>query len=290
MQAGTQLDAAPFSGDCLSPVVRQVIGREAAILPVIEAANDWRDWPLNDYADGYGFTPGSEVPSVRGRRTVEAHIAVRCRKCEACLRYRRRLWTARAISEVRQSRRTWFLTLTYAPAARFVATERAQTRYLTGRVDWLHMTAQERFRTIERETGKDVTLFFKRLRKNTGARFRYLLVSEAHEDGFPHYHALLHETANVAVTKRAIQGAWRAGFSHAKLIEYQDAKATGYVCKYLSKSAATRVRASQKYGSLSGATLDGVLNAVRYLTTPTPEDVGRHACQERGKVSEYPET
>ena len=52
----------------------------------------------------------------------------------------------------------------------------------------------EQFRLIHNEIGKEFTLYFKKLRKAAkNTRLRYLLVAEAHKDGFPHYHAFLHE-------------------------------------------------------------------------------------------------
>lgn len=95
---------------------------------------------------------------------------------------------------------------------------------------------------------REFTLFFKRLRKVTGAKIRYLLVAEQHKDGWPHYHALLHEKG-VAVTKRQLEHEWRLGFTQFKLVPLDDPHVAGYVTKYIAKQALARIRASLRYGT-----------------------------------------
>lgn len=278
-------DAMPLHRDCTSPVYREVRGVESDLLMRLEALDD----PFVDSAPGYGFLPG-RAPWFRERRKATAYIKVRCRKCENCLNHRRRQWTAKAILETKVSRRTWFVTLTYDPNHRFIAKAKAEKLCRTRRAEGFDMlTPNERFRAIERQTSADVTRWLKRLRKNTSAKVRYLLVSEAHKDGFPHYHLLVHETDNVSVSKRDIQGSWQAGFSGAKLVDTHDAKATGYVCKYLSKSASTRVRASQRYGdaNLLASAIYEVGGAVadirRRLFAGQAANRVREVCQEKGE-------
>jgi len=91
---------------------------------------------------------------------------------------------------------------------------------------------------------KELTKYFKRLRKK-GAQFRFVLVAEAHKDGYPHFHALLHEKGPM-ITKSTLQGEWPYGFTSAKLVK--DDRAALYVAKYLAKDARTRIRASLQYG------------------------------------------
>lgn len=240
-------DAMPLQGDCTDPLYREIRGAESNTLAALRV---WKTTDV-DWAPGHGFI-GDLHPSPP--RTETAYIKVRCRKCAACLMHRRKVWTAKAILETRASHRTWFVTLTFDPMRRFIAKASAETITANRRCEAFGMlTPNERYKAIERVTSLEVTKWLKRLRKNTGARLRYIVIAEAHSDGFPHYHALIHETANGAVTKRAIQSTWNAGFSNAKLVDTTDAKATGYVCKYLSKSASTRVRASQKYGGAATA-------------------------------------
>ena len=77
---------------------------------------------------------------------------------------------------------------------------------------------------------------------------RYVLVAERHKDGWPHYHALVHERGPM-VTKRELQGQWKLGFTAFKLVDMSDKAVPYYVTKYLSKQALARIRASLKYGS-----------------------------------------
>lgn len=172
-------------------------------------------------------------------------LQVPCRKCPVCLEHRRRLWTARGIDEVRASSRTWFGTLTIAPETRFRCGLIARSEAATRGKDYGLLSASEQFKAIERVTSREVTLWLKRVRKNSKAKFRYLLVSEAHKDGFPHYHVLVQEHGS-EVSKRVLETAWRYGFSQFRLVDGEGP--VGYVSKYLAKSALTRVRASQRYG------------------------------------------
>lgn len=177
-----------------------------------------------------------------------AYYDVRCRKCPECLRHRQRLWKARGIAECAVSTRTWFGTLTVNPVERVRWLYRAQLRNDRRHGDrWETYDSDERYRRIAEIGHIEITLALKRLRKASGKRFRYLLVSEAHEDGFPHFHMLLHEHHG-NISKRSLEAAWHSGFSQWRLVDTGDSRVVGYVCKYLSKSALTRVRASQRYG------------------------------------------
>src|SRR3546814_2282418 len=50
----------------------------------------------------------------------------------------------------------------------------------------------------------------------TGVPLRYLLVVEPHDDGFPHFHILMHEQDS-PVRKALLEEQWRSGFSHWRL-------------------------------------------------------------------------
>ena len=181
-------------------------------------------------------------PIVGGRkRTVEVHA--RCRKCPSCLSHRRRLWTARAIDEVAAAPRTWFGTLTVSPEHRW------RYRLAADLLEHEAISSEDHaelvFRCMADLVGKEVTKMFKRLRES-GAQFRYLLVAEAHKDGFPHYHLLLHEV-EAPIRKAALEPQWRLGFSQWRLVG-QEPGAARYVCKYLNKTLLCRVRGSQRYG------------------------------------------
>lgn len=188
------------------------------------------------------------------QRVVSAHrqyvtIMVACRRCDGCKAHRRKLWAARAYDEVGLAHRTWFGTLTLAPevqvAGLFEARAYARKR---GLGDFDALGRAEQFRLLAGIQYPHVQRFLKRLRK-AGAKFRYLLVAEEHKSGLPHYHVLLHERTDDPVLKRTLEGQWRAGFSHWRLIPEGDTRQVFYVVKYLGKSIPTRVWNSCRYGS-----------------------------------------
>jgi len=213
---------------------------------------------------------------------------VRCRQCENCLERRRRLWTARAIDECALAHRNWFGTLTIRPEDRVRYLYGAQLRNERATGDsWEATPYPDQYRYLCVEVLRDVTKFLKRVRKNAGTPFRYLLVTEAHEDGFPHLHMILHESEG-SVRKTVLEAAWRSGFSHWRLLPDGNPKGAYYACKYLSKSALTRIRASQRYGQearklrilterISGASR---LLEVKSPTNGTPEPSPGHLLPE----------
>lgn len=169
---------------------------------------------------------------------------VRCRKCENCLRYRRRVWSARARHEIGMSYRTWMVTLTLSPEQHSRTMYRLHSDLSSRRVPTGEISADDIFRLRAGEFGKEVTKWLKRLRA-AGGHLRYLSVVEAHKSGLPHVHLLVHETSP-SLTYRALVGGWKLGFAHAKLVEGPEAAL--YVTKYLAKSMLARVRASTQYG------------------------------------------
>lgn len=182
--------------------------------------------------------------------SVSVIISCKCRQCEHCLRKRRIHWYHRARFEMSVAPRTWFGTLTFAPEFLFKAHIRAERTARASGCDWATLDDASQFKAVLAVVGEEVTLALKRLRKQcaTGA-FRYLLVSEQHKSGEPHFHVLLHErSADAPITHAKLKACWTAGFSHFKLA---DPKAAGYVAKYISKDAAARVRASGGYGDSS---------------------------------------
>lgn len=234
------------------------------------ARQDAADLAMRQFIEGEGDSTGERFPCldpfvIHAIGLPSAHNAVpryfegksnskvpvsfdsRCRKCENCLAHRRRLWTARASDELKAAHRTWFATLTIRPEDRFVASmHAASTAARAGHGSWTSMSAENQFRYLVKHLNTEIDKYLKRVRKN-GAPFRYLLVSEAHKDGFPHFHLLIHEAA-LPLTKRLLENNWRLGYSQFRLVNNADPRSAFYVCKYLAKSALTRVRASKRYG------------------------------------------
>lgn len=207
-----------FEGDCTSPVEMWLAGRPDRVMV------------------GLGLDT---------ERSYAGYLYARCRKCDMCLRHRARLWAARAVDEIRCATRTWFGTLTVRPEDRVRFMYQAQLRISRGGSDWLALSANEKYQETVADLSSECTKFLKRVRKNSGVPLRYVLVVEAHKDGFPHFHILLHEDGQ-HVLKASLEKAWRLGFSQFRLVK--DEGAAWYVAKYLSKSALARIRASGAYG------------------------------------------
>lgn len=198
------------------------------------------------------FSRTSELVKNWGR-TMDPEIVVmhvRCRKCGVCRDMRQRLWAGKAKSECASAWRTWFCTFTVRPEEQIGAEYRAAAALSKKGVNFHELTQVEQFSARTQELGKELTLFFKRIRKNSGAHIRYLVVAEEHVSGLPHFHALIHDCNEVApLRKEVIEDAWRIGFSKSRLLT--DGRGASYVCKYLSKSMLARVRASHLYGGVN---------------------------------------
>lgn len=170
-----------------------------------------------------------------------------CRKCEECRRARSRLWRRRALAETGAASRSWMGTITLTPDAQFKAIAQARHDMAAQGVDFDTLPEAEQFRLRCTAISPEVTKFLKRVRKNSGAPLRYLFVAEVTQAGDPHFHVLLHECdPGRPVRHTVLKGAWHLGFTDWRLVK--DAKQAAYVCKYLSKDAAARVRASLHYG------------------------------------------
>lgn len=216
---------------------------------------------------------GRKVRSGSGR-PFSLLMHVRCRRCAWCLGKRRNLWAFRGQEEIRWAPRTWFATFTLSPANGFMLRARAAQRLRCGGTDFERLSGADQFLELQREYGAELTKFFKRLRKNTGAKLRYILVAERHKSGAPHYHALIHEVSGSNPLRHAsLQSEYKLGHSQFKLCN--DLKSAWYVAKYLAKSLDARVRASLGYGhapSISGQ-----------ITTSCP----REACWPPVKTSSH---
>ncbi len=189
-----------------------------------------------------------EAPRSKRNVVVSRHRAkpllveldVPCRACPPCLRSRAARWRHRATQEALRSGRTWFGTMTLNPQAHFVMLARARALNAD-------LAEPDEFGARCVEVGKELTLWLKRVRKNSGVKLRYMAVFEAHKSGLPHLHVLVHECSHgETVTHRELSRAWKLGFTRFNLVS--EPAAFGYVTKYLTKSAGARVRASTYYG------------------------------------------
>lgn len=211
-----------ISGNCLTPVITEHHARPEA------------DAGLR-YVD---IGPGTPHP-------IRLIMTTPCRKCDRCLARRRALWSFRAKNEVSLSVRTWFGTLTLSPENHHLYLSMARERMSAQDIDFDTLDPKDQFALRHQAIGVALTKWLKRIRKESGARLRYLLVAEAHKSGLPHYHILVHERSG-QVGERTLRQQWTLGFSKFNIVN-ETSQAT-YVCKYLSKTAAARVRASAGYG------------------------------------------
>lgn len=202
----------------------------------------------------YGYVPQYGVPKGAGARRHEwqpgdngpmrVALWVACRACSACLKSRAREWSARSEREIRVSARTWMATYTLRPEEHYRALCAGSLRY---------PDEPDEFLVRHNIISAEFTRYIKRVRKESGAKLRYMLVCEAHKSGLPHYHMLVHEPdPSRPVRKETLRNQWHLGFSRFKLVDQSERKgvtgAARYVSKYLSKSLRARVRASQAYG------------------------------------------
>lgn len=209
------------------------------------------------------------------------NLHVRCRQCPPCQRAKRSMWRERGKIEVMQSARTWFSGgMTFKPSVRTRAWAMCRVAYARGMTlrhyrkclesgtaptgsfdgagDFDRLDEATQFKWLGAYAYHEATLWIKRLRKETAAPLRYLLVAEPHKDGFPHLHMLLHESsAAQPVRKKTLEGTWAVyGFSRWRLVKvgtHADMRAVGYVCKYITNQGKLRVRNSQNYGQLAAS-------------------------------------
>lgn len=174
-------------------------------------------------------------------------LQTKCRRCADCLRRRRNLWAFRAQEEIKAACRTWFATFTFAPHWHAVMRMRASKRLAERGTDLEVLSGADAGAEVAAEYRRELTLYFKRVRKQSGAQLRYILVQEQHKSGLPHFHALLHEAnPDKPVRHATLTAQWKLGYTKFKLCE--GLQTAWYVAKYLAKAVDNRVRASLRYG------------------------------------------
>lgn len=185
----------------------------------------------------------------------ELNIAAACRRCAGCLDHKRKLWGARAYGETIRAHRTWFGTLTFTPNLHDQALRIAMSRTWEDGVDYCKLTEAQQLAVNAEVLYAPIQRFVKRLRKQ-GSAFRYLIVPEPHKSGLVHFHVLFHETdPDKPLRKAQLEEQWRAGISHWRVVQTGKKSAVWYVCKYLSKEAEYKPRASTQYGTTISGTV-----------------------------------
>lgn len=229
-----------LAGECQEPRSSEIHARPEGNLGPIPFDID--DRPDPHKLRWYGWDGTQAQP-------LTLRLTTRCRKCDRCRSLRSAQWRARAVTEFRNAFRNWMCTLTVSPERRTVVLATCRKEFQKSGLDFDCEPLDIQLAAMHKVCNREITLAIKRLRERN-PHFRYLFVMEQHKDGFPHYHALFHETdAEAPLRKDAhLRSFWAWGFSKWKLCDSNPAAAT-YVAKYLAKSTAARVRASVRYGS-----------------------------------------
>ena len=241
--------------------MHDLLTRAQGALTYVRSGHTSHEWDISGSCIHPQMRVLESTPLINGRiryggwghqKRTTLYMRVRCRMCDACKRLKQALWTARAERENVTGLRNWFGTLTLSPTAHHHIVSRCRAKLGRGGTDYDGLSHEEQFSEWMTEVSREVTLYIKRVRKESGAPLRYLLVAEAHKSGLPHLHLLVHEQDSSApVRYRTLSTQWKLGFTKFNLVDGM--KAARYVCKYISKSAMARVRASLRYGQMTHA-------------------------------------
>lgn len=218
-----------YASRCEAPRVISRVGRPEA----------WHHLGMQAYQKSVDVEPGKN-------HALFLDMEVPCRRCASCLKLRAAHWRYRAETEIAESVRTWFATYTLSPHEQYLALLRARENCAARDVMFERLTEAEQFRARVKAISPEFTRYWKRVRKNSNSpKMKYFWVAEKHQTGLPHFHALVHEKGE-PIRKAVLREAWNVGFSTFKLVEGK--YAARYVCKYISKDAASVVRSSLGYG------------------------------------------
>ena len=163
---------------------------------------------------------------------ITEYIHVPCGQCIGCRLDYSRQWANRCMLESQYHAHTWFLTLTYDDE------HIHQNDYLiedTGEAGTSYTLFPE-----------DLTLFWKRLRKNTGQKFRYYACGEYGDNtARPHYHAIVFglDIPDLKIYKKTALGfnlytsdtiskTWKNGYA---IISESSWETCAYTARYVMK-------------------------------------------------------
>ena len=177
--------------------------------------------------------------------TIKREKVVRelpCGKCYHCRITKINEWVTRMVLQSLYSKYVYFGTLTYGVTDSVVFSETAPTLS--------RINCERKLQPTPLLLRKDhLQKFFKRLRKNTGAKFQYFACGEYGTNyGRPHFHYIM--WSDVVIPEDSVSYSWstidRSG-NRVSIgrIEHQDLRQKArnvehsykYVCKYLQKSA-----------------------------------------------------
>ena len=168
---------------------------------------------------------------------------VPCGKCYHCRITTVNQWVTRMVLETMYNKYCYFVTLTYGVRAEHTKV------FAETYPRWTTINQNGVYQNTPLVLRKDhLQKFFKRLRKNTGIKFKYFACGEyGHKYGRPHYHVIF--WSDEPITQMDIYRAWSTTDDYGRRrvigkIDYNDLMQNGtiktrhsfkYVCKYLQK-------------------------------------------------------
>lgn len=254
-------------GNCQSPVTIELYARPGGKLRRVRASQ-LRMLGFDEKTAATHVTERQVRVAKGTKHPVWLTRHTRCRECANCQQAHAAYWVTRCAPEVTQSVRSWFGTLTFSEEALYKAKCRAVLRLSRGGTDYDALSERVRFSELLVECNKELTKYLKRVRKQTGARLRFIAVAELGEQTQRlHFHMLLHECEvmsgnmknDVLQPQWADFTVWRLAYPRwwskreRRWIDATPTQAAWYVCKYITKSPMARVRASVRYGKQSQA-------------------------------------
>lgn len=206
--------------------------------------------------------------------TYRVDLAVPCRKCGSCKRWKTMFWANRAMEEFKITSRTWWSTYTMRPEVHVRDAATLAVMMADQETPFWSQPPEVQFSMRYGIAVRRITKMAKRLRKGgfvihgkrDSGRFpatpcRYLVVCEPHtmgdespsggaNQGMPHFHAFWHEISPLhQLRKRWLEGQWAFGFSSHRLVDAEESQAKAwYLAKYIGKGNLGRVHCSLGYG------------------------------------------
>ncbi|QCS36595.1 replication initiator protein [Capybara microvirus Cap3_SP_475] len=163
---------------------------------------------------------------VRGATNLSgAPVFVPCGRCFACKQNNRNSWSFRLHNEASSCLNSFFFTLTYNP--KYVPKIKI---------------CNSIFKTVSK---RDVQLFIKRLRKNSGLKFTYYIISEyGPRTNRPHYHGIifLYSKIDKDNLQKFISSSWFLGFCRVDSLSLARIE---YVTAYTFKECEPRFKKYQ---------------------------------------------
>jgi hypothetical protein len=201
------------------------------------------------------------------------YMALRCRKCPSCRISHAKRWSKFAKIEAYEAASCWRSELTLNNGS-YKPLEKRASNFLIGKYGNQYLEDPEVHRdefekTINGYAIPVIDEYIRRIKRRHSLdsySYRYLIVTEfGNEDGRLHWHAMhFLQDPGKALGRRDVMDAWRhiqkhqhsryknIGFTRDKSVpvgaEKKAARHCEYVCKYVTKGPACRIRVSNSFG------------------------------------------